>query len=253
MIELKTSDQLNGIRKSSRVLVDVLSDIDKMVRPGVSTDSLDEWARKRIISANARCAFLGYKGFPRSICISVNEEIVHGIPGKRILKEGDIVSIDAGVELDGYFSDAAITIAVGRITDEAAKLIDVTRRALSEAVECAVLGARVSDISFAIEECAKKGGFSVIREFVGHGIGLNLHEDPQIPNFGQRGMGVRLKEGMVLAIEPMICAGKPDIEILSDGWTAVTRDRSLSAHFEHTIAITGQGPEVLTEGIQFEN
>lgn len=250
MIELKSSDQIKGIKKSSRVLVDVLSGIKKMIKPGVSTSSLDKWARKRIISANARCAFLGYKGFPMSICTSVNEEIVHGIPCQRVLKEGDIISIDAGVELDGYFSDAAITVAVGGITSEAANLIDVTRRALSEAIkECAVLGVRVSDISFVIEECAEKSGFSVIREFVGHGIGLNLHEDPQIPNFGQRGMGVRLKEGMVFAIEPMICAGKPDIEILSDGWTAVTRDRSLSAHFEHTIAITGQGPEVLTEGI----
>jgi methionyl aminopeptidase len=249
MIELKSSGQLDGIRKSSRILVDVLAGIKNMVKPGVSTGSLDEWVRKQIIAANARCAFLGYKGFPKAICVSVNEEIVHGIPGERILREGDIASIDIGVEHNGYFSDAAITVAVGRASDKADKLVDVTRKALSEAIECAVLGARISDISCAIEECAKKNNFSVIREFVGHGIGLNLHEDPQIPNFGQPGMGVRLKEGMVLAIEPMICAGKPDIEILSDGWTAVTMDRSLSAHFEHTIAITGQGPEILTDGI----
>jgi len=250
MIELKSPSQLNGIRKASRILVDILAGLRKMVKPGIATSSLDEWARKQIIAANARCAFLGYKGFPKSICTSVNEEIVHGIPGERILKEGDIISIDAGVELDGYFSDAAVTVAVGQITSQAVKLIDVTRKALSKAIELAAIGCRVSDISCAIEECAKENSFAVIREFVGHGIGLNLHEDPQIPNFGQRGMGVRLKEGMVLAIEPMISAGKPDMEVLSDGWTAVTRDRSLSAHFEHTVAITGHGPEILTEGIE---
>jgi methionyl aminopeptidase len=249
MIELKSAAQLDCIRKSSRILVDVLNGLRRIVRPGISTDDLDKWAANRIKGANARCAFLGYKGYPKAICTSVNEEIVHGIPGNRILKEGDIVSIDAGVELEGYFSDAAITVGVGQITDKASKLIDTTKEALSRSIEQAVLGKRISDISCAIEECAKESKFSVIREFVGHGIGLNLHEDPQIPNFGQPGMGVRLKEGMVLAIEPMISAGRPDIEILSDGWTAVTRDRSLSAHFEHTIAITGQGPEVMTEGI----
>jgi methionyl aminopeptidase len=249
MIELKSPVQIDGIKKSSRILVDVLKGIKAMVKPGISTGSLDEWARKKIISANARCAFLGYKGYPKSICVSVNEEIVHGIPGERILKEGDIASIDVGVECDGYFSDAAVTVPVGSTTDKAYKLIDATRKALSEAMQCAVLGARISDVSCAIEKCAKEYGFSVIREFVGHGVGLSLHEDPQIPNFGQPGMGVRLKEGMVLAIEPMVCAGRPGIEILPDGWTAVTMDRSLSAHFEHTIAITGQGTEILTEGI----
>jgi len=250
MIELKSPSQIDGIRKASRILVDILAGLRKMVKPGIATSSLDEWARKQIIGANARCAFLGYKGFPKSICTSVNEEIVHGIPGERILKEGDIISIDAGVELDGYFSDAAVTVAVGQTASQAVKLIDVTRKALSKGIEHAAIGCRVSDISCAIEECAKENGFAVIREFVGHGIGLNLHEDPQIPNFGQHGMGVRLKEGMVLAIEPMICAGKPDMEVLSDGWTAVTRDRSLSGHFEHTVAITGHGPEILTEGIE---
>jgi methionyl aminopeptidase len=249
MIELKSPSQVEGIRKSSRILSGVLKGLGSMAVPGITTGSLDEWARKRIIAANAHCAFLGYKGFPKSICTSVNEEIVHGIPGQRILREGDILSIDAGVELDGYFSDAAITVAIGRVSDQASRLIDVTKEALSKAIEHANHGGRLSDISCAVEEYVKGNGFTIIREFVGHGIGLSLHEDPQIPNFGQQGMGIRLKEGMVFAIEPMTSAGMPAIEMLSDGWTAVTKDRSISAHFEHTIAITGSGPEILTYGI----
>jgi methionyl aminopeptidase len=249
MIELKSLEQLDKLRAASKILVDVLNNTRTMVEPGITTNRLDDAARSQILEAGAHCAFLGYKGFPKTLCTSVNEEIVHGIPGDRVLKQGDIISIDAGVELNGYFSDAAITVGVGKISNQASMLISVTRQALYDAIDKAVLGNRVSDISCAIQECAEKHKFSVIKEFVGHGIGMNLHEDPQIPNFGQRGMGVRLKQGMVLAIEPMIAAGRSDMEVLPDGWTAVTRDRSLTAHFEHTVAITSRGTEIFTDGI----
>ena len=249
MIELKSKTQLESMRKSAEILVRVLNSIKEKAVPGVKTNFLDGIARDTILSAGAKCAFLGYKGYPKTICTSVNEEIVHGIPGERVLKDGDIVSIDAGVELDGYFSDAAITVAIGNIDKNTQKLIDVTREALYKAIDVAMIGARISDISCAIQEHAESNKFSVIREFVGHGIGVCLHEDPQIPNFGQRGMGVRLKEGMVLAIEPMVSAGKWEAAISEDGWTAVTKDKSLTAHFEHTVAITGEGPVIMTDGI----
>ncbi|MFA5069453.1 MAG: type I methionyl aminopeptidase [Candidatus Omnitrophota bacterium] len=249
MIELKSPRQLEGILKASRVLVDVLTGLKKIVTPGITTQYLDQWARRRILDLGASCAFLGYKGFPKTICASVNEEIVHGIPGMRLLKDGDIISLDAGVRLNGFFSDAAVTIAVGNITNEAAHLIEVTRKALLEGVCRALCGGTISDISCAVERCAVNNKLNVVREFVGHGIGLSLHEDPPVPNFGKSGSNIRLKEGMVLAIEPMINAGNPGIEILPDGWTAVTKDRSLSAHFEHTVAITKNGPKIFTEGI----
>jgi len=249
MIELKSSIQIDEIRRASIILKDTLNILKKMVSPGISTDALDNAAREKILSSDAKCAFLGYKGYPKSICVSINEEIVHGIPGARILKEGDIVSIDVGVEYNGFFSDAAVTVPVGCISVVAKKLIDTTRQALYKAIDKAVPGNRISDISCAVEETAVKNGFNVVREFVGHGVGIQLHEDPQIPNFGQPGMGIKLKEGMVLAIEPMVTAGRHGIEILSDGWTAVTKDKSLSAHFEHTIAISQNGTEILTEGI----
>jgi methionyl aminopeptidase len=249
MIVLKSPEQLDKIRAASKVLVDVINILKNLVEPGITTGILDDAARKQILSRGARCAFLGYKGFPKAICASIDGEIVHGIPNDRVLSQGNILSIDVGVELDGCFSDAAITVGIGNISDKASALIKVTREALYKAIDKAVSGHRISDISCAIQEHVEKNNFSVIREFVGHGIGLELHEDPQIPNFGQYGMGVRLKQGMVLAIEPMVAAGKPDIEVLSDGWTAVTKDRSLSAHFEHTIAITEKGTEIFTEGI----
>ena len=249
MIELKSKTQLEFMRKSAEILVRVLNSIKEKAAPGVKTNLLDDIAKDMILSAGAKCAFLGYKGYPKTICTSVNEEIVHGIPGERVLKDGDIVSIDAGVELDGYFSDAAITVAIGNIDKNTQKLIDVTRESLYKAIDVAMIGARISDISCAIQEHAESNKFSVIREFVGHGIGVCLHEDPQIPNFGQRGMGVRLKEGMVLAIEPMVSAGKWEAAISEDGWTAVTKDKSFTAHFEHTVAITGQGPVIMTDGI----
>jgi methionyl aminopeptidase len=249
MIEIKSFEQIGLMRQAAEILKDVIAEIKPYIKPGITTKQLDDMARKRIISSGAKCAFLGYKGFPKSICTSVNEEIVHGIPGDRVLKEKDILSLDVGVEYKGYFSDAAITIAVGRVDPEITRLIEITKDALYKAIDTAKLGARISDISHAVQERVEKNKFSVIRDFVGHGIGANLHEDPQIPNFGQPGMGVRLKEGMVLAIEPMVSYGKPEIEILSDGWTAVTLDKSFTAHFEHTVAITTQGPEILTDGI----
>lgn len=249
MIEIKSLEQLEKIRRSAGILVDVLTGIKPAVKPGITTGQLDDMAKERIVRSGARCAFLGYKGFPKSICTSVNEEIVHGIPCGRALIKGDILSIDVGVEYEGYFSDAAVTLAVGSVDGKTDRLIEVTKQALYEAIGKARAGARISDMSHAIQQHVENNGFSVIRDFVGHGIGANLHEDPQIPNFGQPGMGVRLKEGMVLAIEPMVSAGKPAVEILDDGWTAVTKDASLTAHFEHTIAVTKDGAEILTEGI----
>jgi methionyl aminopeptidase len=249
MIELKTSEQLDKMRKAARILVDAVRDVKTRVEPGITTNTLDQVVKERIISSGARCAFLGYKGFPKTICASVNEEIVHGIPSERVLRQGDIISIDVGVECDGYFSDAAVTIAVGDISKDALALMNVTKEALYEAINKTVSGNRISDLSCAIQEHVEKNGFSIIREFVGHGIGANLHEDPHIPNFGQSGMGVRLQKGMVFAIEPMVAMGKPDMEILEDNWTAVTKDRSLTAHYEHTVAVTDQGAEILTDGI----
>ncbi|NQT95486.1 MAG: type I methionyl aminopeptidase [Candidatus Omnitrophica bacterium] len=249
MIELKSPEQVGKIRSASRVLVDVLNILKTHIKAGVKTKELDSIAFEEIELRKARPAFLGYRGFPGSICTCINEEIVHGIPGQRKLKESDILSIDIGVEFDGYFSDAAVTVAVGKVNRATHKLLDVTKEALCKAIDKTNTGYRISDISSAIQEHVEGNKLSVIRDFVGHGIGLKLHEDPQIPNFGQRGMGTRIKEGMVLAIEPMVSAGKWEVAVLNDGWTAITQDRSLTAHFEHTIAVTAEGPEVLTEGI----
>jgi len=249
MIELKSQDQIENIRKASKILVDVLNLLKAHISDGIETKELDSIAYEEIKLRGAQPAFLGYRGFPSSICVSINEEIVHGIPSSRELEAGDIASIDIGVELDGFFSDAAVTVAVGEVGEDKQRLIDATRDSLYKGIEKAMPGFRVSDISYSIQEYVEKNNFSVIKEFVGHGIGLSLHEDPQIPNFGQGGMGARIKEGMVLAIEPMISAGNWESEILEDGWTAVTRDRSLAAHFEHTVAITAEGAQILTEGI----
>lgn len=249
MIELKSAEEIDKIRRASGVVVSALRSLKKEVGPGIKTKVFDRIANDMIKSKGARPAFLGYRGFPKSICASVNEEIVHGIPGERVLRQGDILSIDVGVELEGYFSDAAVTIAIGKISDEVRRLIEVTKEALHTAIDAVKAGNRISDISCSIQEHAESSGFSVIREFVGHGIGSQLHEDPQIPNFGQRDMGPRIKEGMVFAIEPMISIGRWETEILDDGWTVVTKDRSTTAHFEHTVAVLGDGPEVLTEGI----
>lgn len=249
MIELKSPEQVKKIKETSKILIETMHKLKERLQPGVKTKELGRIAKEAIELRGGKSAFLGYKGFPGSICTSINEEIVHGIPGKRVLNEGDIITVDIGVKLGDYFSDAAITVGIGNIDDEAARLVEVTRRALLKAIDATIPGNRISDISCAIQDYVEANNLSVIREFVGHGIGLRLHEDPQIPNYGQHGMGTRIKEGMVLAIEPMVSLGKWESEILSDNWTAVTKDRSLTAHFEHTVAVGKNGVEVLTEGI----
>jgi methionyl aminopeptidase len=225
----------------------VLTALASKVAPGVSTAELDELAEDLIADAGATAAFKGYHGYPATICASINDEVIHGIPsGRRLLQEGDIVSIDVGVSVGGYFGDSAITVPVGAVSEEAARLLRVTEESLWKAIDRARSGARVSDIGHAVQRHVEAHGFSVVREFVGHGIGQRMHEEPQIPNYGEPGRGPRLAEGMVLAIEPMVNAGKPAVKVLSDGWTAVTRDNSLSAHFEHTVAVTAGEPWILT-------
>jgi len=235
------------MREAGRVVADVLTRLAAMVAPGVTTADLDELAEKRIHQAGAVPAFKGYHGYPATICASVNEEVIHGIPsGRRVLNEGDVISIDVGASLDGYYGDSALTLPVGQVSEEAATLLRVTEEALYKAIERVKVGGRVSDIGHAVQQHVEAYGFSVVREFVGHGIGQRMHEEPQVPNYGEPGRGPRLAEGMVLAIEPMVNAGKPAVKVLADGWTAVTRDSSLSAHFEHTVAVTADGPWILT-------
>jgi len=253
MIEIKTKEELKKMRRAGEIVATVLAELEKHIKPGVKTLKLDEIAENIVRKMGGFPAFKGYKPhiyfpreFPATICTSINEEIVHGIPSNRILKEGDIISIDIGVRVDGFYADAAYTYPVGEITEEAKKLLEVTRNALFKAIAVVKDGIRVGDISYEIQEYAESNGFSVIRDFVGHGIGRNLHEEPQIPNFGVKGKGPQLKEGMVIAIEPMVSAGSYEVEILSDTWTAVTKDRSLSAHFEHTVAVTSDGGLILT-------
>ena len=246
-IRLNTPADVAAIRESAQIVGRCLEALGREVRPGVSTQELDAIAETFIRDSGGEPAFQGYKGYPASICASVNEEVVHGIPSAtRILREGDIVSLDIGVRKDGWYGDAAKTFPVGSITEEATRLLDVTERALWRGIECARDGGRVSDISSAIEREVKEGGFSVVRALVGHGIGRELHEDPQVPNYGRAGEGARLQVGMCLAIEPMVNAGGSDVVTLSDQWTVVTADRKLSAHFEHTVAIGPNGPEVLS-------
>lgn len=247
MVLLKSPAELEKMRRAGAVVAQVLVEIAELVKPGATTADLDLFAQTRTKELGAKPAFKGYHGFPATLCVSVNEEVVHGIPSKkRILKEGDIVGIDFGVILDGWFGDSARTFAVGKIAPEAQKLLEITEKSLHLGIEQARAGQHLFDIGHAVQNFVESHGYSVVREFVGHGIGKSLHEDPQVPNFGIRGKGMLLKPGMVLAIEPMINAGKPEVRVLSDGWTAVTVDKALSAHFEHTVAITDQGPEILT-------
>ncbi|MBL7071279.1 MAG: type I methionyl aminopeptidase [Candidatus Omnitrophica bacterium] len=246
MIPLKSERELTIMKKGGRIVALVLDELYGIIKPGIKTVELDRLSEKYIKECGARPAFKEYRGFPANICVSVNEEIVHGIPGNRILAEGDIISVDVGVELEGYFTDSARTYAVGKIDDGSKKLMCVTEVSLEKALEQSRAGNRLSAISCAIQDHVENNGFSIIRAFVGHGIGSQLHEAPEVPNFGTRNSGVRLESGMVLAIEPMVSAGKYKVEILKDGWTAVTADRSRVAHYEHTIAITDDGPEVLT-------
>jgi methionyl aminopeptidase len=234
------------MRRAGRVVGQLLHHLRGLLRPGLKTGELDREAAAFIKQAGASPAFLGYRGFPATICVSVNDEVVHGIPGDRQLRESDIVSVDAGAVVDGLYADAAITEIIGAGTPDAKKLAAATREALQAGIAQARVGNRLSDISHAVQERIERDGFGIVREFVGHGIGRALHEDPPIPNFGPAHLGPRLKAGMVFAIEPMVTLGGPDIEVLSDGWTAVTKDGSLAAHFEHTVAVTDRGPEILT-------
>jgi methionyl aminopeptidase len=247
LITLKTREEIEKIRKACLIVAEVLERLRDEVKPGVTTWDLNRLSEELAWKKKSKPAFKGYRGYPYALCTSINEEIVHGMPSKkRVLKEGDIISLDFGVVVDGFYGDAAITVPVGKISEKAEKLCRVTKEALYRGIAEARPGNRLSDISHAIQSHAEKEGFSVVREFVGHGIGRFLHESPQIPNYGPPGRGIRLKPGMVFAIEPMINEGTYQIEILADGWTAVTKDRKLSAHFEHTIAITSKGPEILS-------
>jgi methionyl aminopeptidase len=249
MINCRSQAELDKMRRSGLVLRQVLDAVCAKVAPGVSTMELERLAEEKIRELGAKPAFKGYYDYPCVLCTSVNNEIIHGIPSeKRILKEGDILSIDCGVVLDGYYSDSALTVPVGtKLAPELKKLLDVTQASLRRAIAEVKLGKTVGDIGAVVQEYVEANGFSVVREFVGHGIGTRMHEEPQVPNFGTRGHGVRLREGMVLAIEPMVNIGKPGARVLDDKWTAVTEDGSYSAHFEHTVAVTRNGPLVLTE------
>jgi methionyl aminopeptidase len=246
VIICKSAAELERMRAANGLVAEILVELRDMVHPGVTTADLDAFAEARIRDRGGEPAFKGYHGFPATICASVNEEVVHGIPSRRQLVEGDIVSVDLGVQLDGFYGDAAVTLPVGRISERAAELLRVTEQSLHCGIAKARPGGRVSDIGHAVQVHVEAHGFSVVREFVGHGIGASLHEEPQVPNYGSPGRGPRLTEGMVVAIEPMVNMGKAAVRVLGDGWTAVTRDGMLSAHFEHTIAITKDGPLVLT-------
>jgi len=247
VIVCRSAVELERMREAGRLVGEVLTELTAKVAPGVSTAELDELAEKRIRQAGATPAFKGYHGYPATICASINDEVIHGIPsGRRVLAEGDIISIDVGASLDGYFGDSAVTLPVGQVSEQAATLLRVTEESLYRAIERVRPGSRVSDIGHAVQKHVEAFGFSVVREFVGHGIGVRMHEEPQVPNYGEPGHGPRLAEGMVLAIEPMVNAGKPAVKVLADGWTAVTRDTSLSAHFEHTVAVTAGDPWILT-------
>ncbi len=249
MINCKSHAELDKMRRSGQIVRQVLETVKALVAPGVSTMELERAAEEKIQELGAKPAFKGYYDYPCVLCTSVNNEIIHGIPSaRRVLKEGDIVSIDCGVVRDGYYGDSAITVPVGgKLAPELKKLLDVTEMSLRKAIQEVRLGKTVGDVGAAVQEYVEANGFSVVRDFVGHGIGTKLHEDPQVPNFGTRGHGTRLREGMVLAIEPMVNMGKPGARVLDDKWTAVTEDGSYSAHFEHTVAVTRGGPLVLTE------
>jgi methionyl aminopeptidase len=246
MVILKSPNEIEKIRQSNVIVVEILEILRQKVEPGTNTLELDQISEELALDRDAKPAFKGYRGYPYSLCASVNQQVVHGIPSKRPLKEGDILSMDFGISYQGYYGDAAITVPVGKVSPVAQRLMATTKEALFSGIEQAAPGKRLSDISHAIQSRAEAVGFSVVRQFVGHGIGKALHEDPQVPNYGKPGMGIRLKPGMVIAIEPMVNAGGYEVKTLDDGWTTVTKDGSLSAHFEHTVAITEEGPVVLS-------
>lgn len=246
MVILKQPDEILKARASNRIVAEVLSVLREKVKPGVTTRELDKIAESVTVKRGAKPAFKGYRGYPFSLCTSVNEEVVHGMPSNRVLVEGDIIGLDFGVYHQGLYGDAAITLPVGKVSEQAARLMWVTEQSLHNAVGQVFRGNRLGDISSAVQDTVEEAGFSVVRDFVGHGIGKSLHEEPQIPNFGKKGRGIELQEGMILAIEPMVNAGKYKVKILPDGWTVITADGSLSAHFEHSVAITDNGPEILS-------
>jgi len=246
VIVCKSPAELEKMRAANQLVAQVLEELAAMVAPGVTTADLDAAAEARVRAAGAEPAFKGYRGYPATLCASVNEQVVHGIPNRTALASGDIVSLDMGVKLNGYYGDSAVTVPVGTVDENVRKLLRVTREALDKGIAQVKVGGRISDIGHAIQAHVEANGFSVVREFVGHGIGASLHEEPQIANYGEPGRGPRLAEGMTLAIEPMVNMGKAAVRVLADGWTAVTRDGSLSAHFEHTVAVTRDGPLVMT-------
>lgn len=248
MIQLKNTAQIDLMRVAGRITGEALAVAEEMVRPGISTWDIDKAIRTHIEKSGAKPSFLGYGGFPGSACISINDEVIHGIPSKkRILQEGDIVKIDVGAFINGFHGDAARTFAVGKIAENAARLIEVTKESFYRGVAHATVGARIGDIGAAVEACAKENGYSVVRRYVGHGVGHELHESPEVPNFGTPGRGSRIYAGMVIAIEPMVNEGVCDVHEMPDGWTVKTADRKLSAHYENTVAITDEGPILLTE------
>ena len=247
MIVCRSAAELDRMRAANQLVASVLSALEAAVAPGVTTEDLDRLAERLVRAGGAEPAFKGYRGFPATLCASINDEVIHGIPSPaRALKAGDIISLDVGVKLHGYYGDSAVTVPVGAIPERTASLLQVTRESLDRAIAQVRVGGRLSDIGHAVQQWVESHGFSIVREFVGHGIGEALHEEPQIPNYGPAGRGPRLEAGMVLAIEPMVAMGRPETKVLKDRWTAVTRDGSLAAHFEHTVAVTPGGPLVLT-------
>jgi methionyl aminopeptidase len=246
VIVCKSPSEIEKMRAANQLVAQILDELAAMVAPGVTTADLDAAAEKKVRAGGAEPAFKGYRGYPSTLCASVNEQVVHGIPNTRPLVSGDIVSLDMGVKLNGYYGDSAVTVAVGAVSDDVTRLLRVTEEALERGIAEVKVGGRISDIGHAIQSHVEANGFSVVREFVGHGIGASLHEEPQIANYGEPGRGPRMVEGMTLAIEPMVNMGKPAVKVLADGWTAVTKDGRLSAHFEHTVAVTKNGPLVLT-------
>lgn len=247
MIKLKSKVEIELLKEAGRVLAAIVEELKSSFKIGITTRQIDELAETLIAQNRAKPAFKGYRGFPACVCVSLNEEVVHGIPNERALKDGDLMSLDIGIILEGYYSDMAVTVAIGSIDKQRQKLIDVTKESLKRGIAQAVIGNQLFDISYAIQHYVESNGFSVVRDFVGHGIGTSLHEEPEVPNFGIPHTGPKLKEGMVLAIEPMVNMGTWQTVVLPDQWTVVTKDKKPSAHFEHTVAITNEGPIVLTK------
>ncbi len=246
MITLRSAREIEAMRRSGKITAKVLSDLMAAAKAGMTTADIDALAENGIRELGGEPTFKGYRGYPASVCTSVNDRVVHGIPGGYTLREGDLLSIDLGTTLDGYVSDSAVTVPIGAVSESAQRLLDVTQQCLMLGIEQIRDGNHVGDIGYAVQQHAEANGYGVVRELVGHGVGTEMHEDPQVPNYGRRGSGVKLRSGMVLAVEPMITQGGHEVKILEDGWTVVTTDGKLAAHFEHTIALTGEGPKILT-------